>query len=129
MYFSTLVKNEEIVEIYDSYVSFFDEELLYCRGNSFDGRWFKRETIPPHLLEEYGNQHNQVKSSSKCNTDKTSVFTCDVKVKTCGILLACSNCGIILNCKEFYFAESCSQVALFYLETVANYKGNGFFYT
>jgi hypothetical protein len=37
--------------------------------------------------------------------------------------LACTCCGIIVNYKEFYGAESCTQVALFYLETIDNYKG------
>ena len=42
---------------------------------------------------------------------------------TCGLLLACTPCGIILNVKEFYGAESCPQVALFYLETRKNFEG------
>lgn len=85
-------------------------------------RWFDRETIPIHLLQEYLDNKNP-NAKNSCNVDKTTTFSCDFKVKTCGILLACSNCGIILNYKEFYGAESCKQVGLFYLETSNNFKG------
>jgi len=117
------VKNEIILEIYDSFVTLFDEELFYCRSNSFDGRWFRKETIPKEILEEFQQKCEQIRSTTACNTDKTTVYTCDIKVKTCGVLLACTCCGIIVNYKEFYGAESCTQVALFYLETIDNYKG------
>ncbi len=74
------------------------------------------------------NQKVIVFLPTKCNTDKTAQYTCDVKVKTCGLLLACTPCGIILNVKEFYGAESCPQVALFYLETRKNIEGFNIFY-
>jgi hypothetical protein len=52
------------------------------------------------------------------NNDKTITHTCDVKVKTRGILLALSNCGIILGYRELYGSESVTQVANMYLDIV-----------
>ena len=75
-------------------------------------------------METYRASKNRGRSITKCNTDKTAQYSCDMKVKTCGLLLACTPCNIILNVKEFYGAESCSQVALFYLETRKNFIGN-----
>ena len=75
------------------------------------------------LCEEFQQNGEQIRSTTVCNTDKTTVYTCDIKVKTCGVLLACTCCGIIVNYKEYYGAKSCTQVALFYLETIDNYKG------
>ena len=124
---SILDEDEEIIAIHDSFLTSYDIELFYCKGNLFKGRWFQAETIPPNVLNKFRESHNQSKSSSTCNTDKTSVYSCIFKLKTCGVLLACSNCGIILNFKEFYGAESCSQVALFYLETTQNFTSKSKF--
>ena len=111
------------MEIYDSFVNFEDEEIFFVRGIDYDHRWVKAESLPIELLDEFRTKKNRGRSTSKCNTDKTAQYTCDVKVKTCGLLLACTPCGIILNVKEFYGAESCPQVALFYLETRKNFEG------
>jgi len=111
------------LEIYDSFVNFDDEELFFVRGIDYDYRWVKAEALPVELLDEFRTLKNRGRSATKCNTDKTAQYTCDVKVKTCGLLLACTPCGIILNVKEFYGAESCPQVALFYLETRKNFEG------
>jgi hypothetical protein len=69
------------------------------------------------------NKINRGRSTNKCKTDKTTQYTCDVKVKTCGLLLACTPCGFILNVKKFYGAESCPQIALFYPENRKNLEG------
>ena len=58
-----------------------------------------------------------------CNTDKASQLSCPLKVKSRGIVLACDPCGIIAGYKEMYGAESCTQVALFYLETCDSKAG------
>ena len=73
-------------------------------------------------METYRASKNRGRSITKCNTDKTAQYSCDMKVKTSGLLLACTPCNIILNVKEFYGTESCS--ALFYLETRKNFIGN-----
>ena len=115
------------MEIYDSFVNFDDEELFFVRGIDYDYRWVKAESLPVELLDEFRTLKNRGRSATKCNTNKTAQYTCDVKVKTCGLLLACTPCGIILNVKEFYGAESCPQVALFYLETRKNFEGISYY--
>lgn len=64
-----------------------------------------------------------VEVKNTCNTDKIAQYSCDMNVKNCGLLLDCTPCSIILNVKDLYGAESCSQLALFYLETRQNCIG------
>jgi hypothetical protein len=122
------VNKDDVLEIYDSFLNFDDDELFFVRGINFDLKWCKVSSIPSILLESYRISKNKGRSTSTCNTDKTAQYTCEMKVKTCGLLLACTPCNIILNVKEFYGAESCSQVALFYLETRKNFKGSFLFF-
>jgi hypothetical protein len=50
------------------------------------------------------------------NVDKTDAFTCELKCRTRGLIIACNCCGIISGFKELFGAESLTQVALMLLE-------------
>ncbi len=63
---------------------------------------------------------NSVKT---CNTDKSKIFSCEMKCKTRGIQLACSDTGIIIGFRELYGAESCTQVAQMYFDLCESYDG------
>ena len=108
--------------IYDSYVNLDDIELFLCNTNVNDLHWFRKEDIPEEVYQEYKNKKT-IGNSRTCNTDKTTVFNCDLKCKTRGLQLACSNCGIVLAFRELYGSESLTQVALMYLDIVDNFKG------
>lgn len=58
-----------------------------------------------------------------CNTEKSKLTSCDIKCKTRGILIMATNCGIVVSFREMYGAESLTQVALFYLDTLDHWQG------
>jgi transcription elongation factor Elf1 len=80
--------------------------------------WYKKDSISREVLDLYFNQKNKQRKLTSCNTDKTSVYACNLKCKTRGIELACSNCGIVLAFRELYGSESLTQVAYMYLDLV-----------
>ena len=67
-------------------------------------------------------------SQKNCNIDKTKdkQYFSQMKSRTKGLLLAMSNNGLIFSYKEIFFSESCTQVAMFYFETIANFHGKKF---
>ena len=68
--------------------------------------------------------NNKKIPSQTCNTVKSQFYTCESKNKTRGVVIASSNCGIVLGWREIYGAESCTQVALFYLNITNLFNGN-----
>ncbi len=62
-------------------------------------------------------------SSAKCSTDKTKVYSCELKARTCGVEIICSNCGIILGYRELYGSESCTQVGAMLVDFRENFQG------
>ena len=84
-------------------------------------RWFKSSDVPTEILEAYLQRKRDSTHISSCNTDKTNVYACDMKVKTRGIQLALTNCGIIVAYRELYGSESTTQVALVYLDLCDNF--------
>ena len=90
-----LMKHAQFSKIFSRYtiifLNFDDEELFFVRGLSFDLKWCKVSSIPAELMETYRASKNRGRSITKCNTDKTAQYSCDMKVKTCGLLLACTH--------------------------------------
>lgn len=116
--------NDKIVLLYDSYVNHKDQELFLCKTKVTDLKWFRKEVVPHDLLANYNQKKIKESTiSTTCNTDKSSIFSCEMKCKTRGIQLACGNCGIILGYRELFGAESCTQVAQMYLDLCVAYKG------
>ena len=89
--------------------------------------WVFRENIDSQILKQFENKRDivdrvetrQYEAIDDCNTEKINNFHCTIKVKTRGILLACTNCGIVIGAREIYGAESKTQVAMMYLDLVS----------
>ena len=73
------------------------------------------------LLTEFIKTRNHPNQFSQCNTDKSSQFTYNLKGKTRGLQVACSNCGINISIRVG--SESSTQVAHMLLDTHDNFKG------
>jgi hypothetical protein len=87
------------------------------KSNGEQWIWVDEFDVPKNLLEKYLCKQNQATDKS-CNTDKTKAFPCEIKCKSRGLVVCASNCGIIESYREIILAESKSQVALFYLDTI-----------
>ena len=105
-----------------------DEELFLCKGEDFDCKWFVENDLPTDLYRAYRDIKIDKSIQPLCNTDKASTTCCALKVKTRGLILACDPCGMIIGFKEMFGAESCTQVALFYLEIRNSYTGKSSHY-
>lgn len=111
-----------------------DKETYLCQitrnsEEEKDGFWFREQDIPKDLLQKYKESRSldeNVTSSTKtaCSTDKTRVYSCELKARTCGILILCGNCGIIEGFSELYGSESCTQVGAYLVDFYENFKGN-----
>ena len=70
--------------------------------------WVFREKIDSQILKQFENKRDIVdrvetreyEAIDYCNTEKINNFHCTIKVKTRGILLACTNCGIVIGARE-----------------------------
>ena len=67
-------------------------------------------------------------NANSCNTDKTVLHACDVKVKTRGILIFMNNCGVIVGYRELYGSESLTRVANLYLDLVDSIQSLIYFF-
>ena len=101
-----------------------DEELFYCETTNKEQKWCSAADVHIDIKTEFLAKTHVNPFPSGCNTDKTVSHTCDVKVKTRGILLALSNCGIIVGYRELYGSESITQVANMYLDMVDQFQLN-----
>ena len=51
-----------------------------------DFRWFCRDDLPSTLLQTFIDTHRLTSETpTSCNTDKTNIYTCEMKCKTRGI--------------------------------------------
>ena len=106
--------------IHDSYINLDEEEWFLCKLVNMDSpKWICANKISNQMREEYTKRKRNINAAS-CNTDKTAMYACDVKVKSRGILLAVTNCGVILSYREIFGSESITQVSNFYLDTIDN---------
>ena len=119
-------REEEILLIHDSFVTHEEKEIFLCRGNKFDRRWFAEYDLPKDKLENYRSIRKASLEPQLCNTDKSSQFACEMKCRTRGLALLCTNCGIIIAYKELFGSESCTQIALMYLEVRSHYMSKLF---
>ncbi len=106
-------------------MTFDEQEIFLCRCKDETLVWVSRLDVPVEIFETYSS-NNQVEGHEEnihCNNDKTKVYTCLLKCKTIGILIAASPCGVILGLRELYGSESPTQTAYFYLDLVDNYEG------
>ena len=100
-----------------------DVELFLCRKSLNGSLWFKEVDLPKEVLAQYVcYKKSFVDRPNKCNTDKSVVYSCVMKCKTRGILLAASNCGIILFFRELCGSESLTQDLD--LDLYENFVGN-----
>ena len=106
--------------MFDSFVDVDDSEIFLCKitrkGQASDHAWFNSRDIDTKMIKDYRCSKDAASNESKssevsCNTDKSKVYTCELKSRTCGLQIICSNCGIILGYKDLLGSESCSQVA------------------
>lgn len=111
-------KDETVEEIYDSYLSKFDEEIFLVKTNIKDLKWVEKKFISKTQYENLRKKSSQI---DQCNTDKENVYSCTIKCKTRGIIIGASNCGIVIGFREIYGAESLRQVGLFYLDIRQHY--------
>lgn len=121
-----LTRREVVTEIYDSFVTVSEQELFFCKGNTFNYRWLTEHDLQKNLLQQFRDIKKASLGDQHCNTDKSIQYTCEIKVRTRGIETLCSNCGTILAFKEIYGSESLTQGALLYLELFQNFKGTNF---
>ena len=63
-------------------------------------------------------------SETTCSTDKTKVYSYELKARTCGILILCGNCGLIEGFSELYGSESRTKVGSFLVDFHENFTGN-----
>lgn len=118
-----------IKKIYDSFVDIDEKEIFLCQTSTNERLWFRKHDISKTVLDKFlkrKNANDQYKrqqlatvidtSEKICNVDKTDAFTCELKCRTRGLIIACNCCGIISGFKELFGAESLTQVALMLLE-------------
>ena len=131
--YSLIIKARSEVDrlkyICDSYITIDETEIFLCRTISDTLIWVSRSDIPAAMLEiflpvAYNKLHDGIKPP--CNNDKTRVFSCLLKCKTIGILIAATNCGMIIGSRELYGSESPTQAAAFYLDLCDYYVGKLF---
>jgi hypothetical protein len=126
----------KIENIYDSFVDIEEKEIFLCRVAGFNELiWIQKSDIPKTTLvqytkkaivvDEYRDKEESIKEKNKfCNVDKTDSYTCDIKCRTRGIIIACTNCGVIIGSRELYGAESLSQVCQFFLDIKDKYASS-----
>ena len=114
-----------------------DEEIFLCKISSKNAEknntytWFKSDHVPRSLINIFKQkfdtnfENNKKKEDDHTyKTDKGKVYSCDLKTRTCGIQVLCSNCGVILGFKELFGSESYTQVASMLLEFKEVFNGN-----
>jgi len=115
------VKNESITQVHDSYINSDDLELILVQTNLNPSKWVTADHITKIQYEKLRNRNI---TDQDCNTDKGNVYSCSVKCKTRGVLLAATNCGIVVGFREIYGGEGLRQVGLFYLDVLDNFQSN-----
>jgi hypothetical protein len=106
----------EILKVYDSFIDANDKENFLCRVTKKsiedeEAYWFRLEDVPKEVLNNYKNSQSldeNATNDTTCSMDKTKVYSCDLKARTCGILIACGNCGLIEGFSELFGSEYCT---------------------
>jgi hypothetical protein len=101
-------------------------ELFYTE-TSKSVKWLSKNFIPSSIYREY-IESQTTNCAQSCNTLKLTVTSCDIKCKTRGILLSATNCGIAMSFRELYGSESCTQVALMFMDTLDSFNASGNYY-
>ena len=83
--------------------------------------------MPHDLICAFRIQREMARDVFTCNTVKANVYSCELKCKTRGLEIGCTNCGVVVGYKELYGSESLSQVALFLLDIFDSYDNSGYF--
>jgi hypothetical protein len=118
-----LGENEKIIKIHDSYINTEEVELFYTETTR-NVKWLERRQISESKYLEFIKDRKSIHEDfESCNTLKLTVTSCDIKCKTRGILLSATNCGIVMSFRELYGSESCTQVALLFMDTLDSFKG------
>ena len=125
------VNGEKIERIYDSFVGSDEREIFFVKTGDGDKKWLTKADIAKTLLNRFlkykqkkGDPVNDYESKDVCHIDKEDEYCCELKCKTRGVLISCTNCGIIVGYKEMYGAESLKQMEAFMLEIVADWRNN-----
>ena len=116
------MKTDKILAIYDSHITYEESELFLCLNEMGQHCWFKSDDLPPDMYLEFIKSKSQPDYGISCNRDKSKFFSCDMKTKTRGIQIGCTNCGICVCWRELYGSESLTQVGLLHLDTCDNFN-------
>jgi hypothetical protein len=113
-------RHDNIIEVFDSFITLDGVEICLCKTEKHDQKWFLATDLNKDLYAEYKNTRVPI-IPGNCRTDKSNIYACDLKCKTRGIQIACNNCGVVVAYRELFGSESLTQVALMYLDLVDNY--------
>ncbi|CAF1137419.1 unnamed protein product [Brachionus calyciflorus] len=90
----------------DYYLVYYNDECPF---------WANKAQVPADIIEKYEKKQNKPVSFSK--NQKNYIEVCKNKDKTDGVFLGCYNCNIIASFKEINRNESCTQAAIFSLDS------------
>ena len=77
----------------------------------------KQQTIELINYQRKNFDETNFKIENSCNTWKAAT-PCEIICRTRGMVLIVSNCGIVISWREIYVAESLTQEALLFLDTL-----------
>ena len=93
-----------------------------CETGPNDKKWFAANDVPCDIKGAYISKVRPSEYLNQCNIIKISITSCEVKVKTRGILLMIASCGVIVGYREICGSESITQEANMYLDMVELFK-------
>ena len=118
------MRSTEIITVHDSFVDTDEKELYLCEIDNGDLIWLNKDDIDDELLVNFEGAKPPEDNDPCCNTSKDMQYKCNIKSRTRGLQIACTNCGFIIAYREMFCSESSSQVAMLYLDIAENAKGN-----
>ncbi len=92
-----------------------------------DYGWFVKEDVPSDIFDVFVGSRLNEDLDPTCNTSKDTQFKCNLKSRTRGLQIYCSNCGFILGYREMFNSESSIQVAMLYLDLKEASQGIQFY--
>ena len=129
-FFLYLGADVKIKYIYDSFMDLDEKELFLCHTEDNKIVWFAKHDVPKTLLTPFLKKKIKDKITTsteleedECTVDKEDAYACDMKCKSRGVQIACTNCGILSGYKEMYASESLTQVGNLTLDMHDNYLG------
>ncbi len=100
-----------------------EEELFLCEIEDGQLAWFVASDLPQEMLEDFKGSKPPEDAEPTCNTSKDTQYKCNLKSRTRGLQIACTNCGVMLGFREMFCSESSNQVAMLYLDLMEANEG------